>query len=201
MKDKKWKNEKKLEGLAAEIRICTKCSLYKSRVKAVPGEGDPKARIFLIGESPGRDENRTGRPFVGRAGKFLDEMLVASKIEREELFITNVVKCHPPENRDPRREEVRICITNYLFNQISLIDPRIVVLLGRHPTSVFFPEIEKMSDVHGKIIKKYDLIFIILYHPALAIHRQDLKDVLRKDFKNISKALTMVSLQKNEIML
>lgn len=171
-----------IESLAKKIEVCTKCQLWESRKFAVPGEGNPEADIFLIGEGPGDEEDRTGRPFVGRAGKLLDEMLVSVKLERQNLFITNVVKCHPPKNRIPKDFEIRTCTSNYLFNQIKLTEPKIIVLLGLTSLRVFFPN-KKLQELHGKYLKKDNHIFLVLYHPALILHRPDLKSVLQKDIK------------------
>jgi DNA polymerase len=178
-----------LESLASQIIICTKCPLFQSRKNAVPGEGNHKADVLFIGEAPGNIEDMQGKPFVGKAGKFLDEMLSSVGLTRGEVFITNVVKCHPERNRQPRTEEIIICTQNYLFNQICLIKPKLTVLMGRTPTKVFFPGIKKLSNIHGQFIKKNESLFLVLYHPALAIHRQDLKQVLLKDFQILKEFL------------
>ena len=119
-----------LEALAAQIRVCTKCPLCQSRTLAVPGDGKTSARVMLIGEAPGREEDETGHPFVGAAGRFLDHVLEGTGINRDDLFITNIVKCRPPNNRTPRAGEVETCTSNYLFEQIELINPALIMLLG-----------------------------------------------------------------------
>src|SRR5437868_1209620 len=120
----------KLEALAKKIRRCTKCPLCESRTNAVPGDGSYDAKLMVIGEAPGRQEDEVGRPFVGSAGKYLDQVLAGSGIDRSELFITNIVKCRPPKNRVPKPLEIQTCTTNYLFKQIELIQPKLIFLLG-----------------------------------------------------------------------
>jgi uracil-DNA glycosylase family 4 len=116
--------------LAAQIRGCKKCPLHASRTVAVPGEGQPSAKVMIIGEAPGREEDASGQPFVGAAGRFPNQVLAGSGLRREDLFITNVVKCRPPNNRVPRKNEVETCTTHYLFRQIALLNPRLIMLLG-----------------------------------------------------------------------
>src|SRR6266513_5599101 len=129
--------EEILEKVAAEVSICTKCDLSKGRTKAVPGEGNPHARILFIGEGPGQQEDRQGRPFVGPAGQFLDELLASIELRRSDVFITNVVKCRPPNNRDPLPEEIAAC-DNYLDRQIAALNPQVIVTLGRYSMAKFF---------------------------------------------------------------
>ena len=172
--------------------MCTKCPLHKSRKKAVPGEGNPKAEIFFIGEGPGSSEDEVGRPFVGEAGKFLDELLASAKIKREDVFITNIVKCRPPNNRDPLDEEVRICTTAYLYDQIRLIKPKLIVTLGRHSMHQFFPQIRSISAVHGKAYKKAGQVYMLMYHPAAALYQANLKQTIKEDFKKIIEILRQI---------
>jgi len=159
----------------------------------VPGEGNPKAEIMFIGEGPGTNEDREGRPFVGEAGQFLEEMLKSVGLNREDVYITNVVKCRPANNRDPLDEEVRICTTNYLYDQIRNIKPKLIVTLGRHSMHQFFPQIRSISAVHGKAYKKADQVYLILYHPAAALYQQNLKNTLKEDFKQIPEILKKIS--------
>ncbi len=174
-----------LESIARDVRSCTKCPLHRNRHKAVPGEGNPKAEILFIGEGPGQNEDQIGRPFVGEAGKFLDELLASVKIKREDVYITNVVKCRPPNNRDPLDEEVRICTTAYLYDQLRLIKPKLIVTLGRHSMHQFFPQIRSISQVHGKAYKKAGQVYMLMFHPAASLYQANLKRTLSEDFKKI----------------
>lgn len=181
-----------LDEIASEIKKCQKCALYKNRTNAVPGIGNYKAEILLIGEGPGRNEDEKGEPFVGDAGKFLDEMLDSIKLKREDIFITNVVKCRPPNNRDPLEEEVSVCTRNYLFSQIKAISPKLIITLGRHSMQVFFPQIKSISAVHGKAYKKAGQVYFICYHPAAAIYQASLKETMRDDFKKIPEIMKLI---------
>jgi len=183
-----------LESIAREVRMCTKCSLHKSRKNAVPGEGNLKAEILFIGEGPGSSEDNIGEPFVGEAGKFLDELLASAKIQREDVFITNVVKCRPPNNRDPLDEEVRVCTTAYLFDQIKLLKPKLIIALGRHSMHLFFPQIRSISEVHGKAYKKAGQVYMLMYHPAAALYQQNLKNTMKEDFKKIPEILKQIDM-------
>ena len=176
-------SEEVLREVAAEVSTCSKCNLCKGRTKAVPGEGDPHARILFIGEGPGFHEDRQGRPFVGPAGQFLDELLASINLKRSDVFITNVVKCRPPSNRDPLPEEIQAC-DDYLDRQIAALEPRVVVTLGRYSMAKFFGS-EKISSIHGRACKKDGYICIAMYHPAAGLHQASLKDVIREDFKKI----------------
>ena len=172
-----------LKEVAAEASVCTKCDLCKTRTKAVPGEGNPQASILFIGEGPGFNEDRQGRPFVGPAGQFLDELLASIDLKRSDVFITNVVKCRPPDNRDPEPGEIAAC-SNYLDRQIAAIDPDVIVTLGRHSMAKFFGN-EKVSMIHGRARKVDGRICIAMYHPAAGLHQASLKDTIRADFKKI----------------
>lgn len=173
-----------LEQVAKEASVCVKCDLYHSRKLAVPGEGPAKAEIMFIGEGPGFHENERGRPFVGQAGKFLDELLSGIGMRREQVFITNVVKCRPPGNRDPRPDEVATCTSNYLDRQMQAINPKVVVTLGRHSMGLFLPN-AKISDVHGQAFQTRGRLVVPMYHPAAALHQQSLRPVLEKDFSKL----------------
>jgi DNA polymerase len=182
-----------LDLIAREVQACKKCPLWKGRTQAVPGEGNPSAKILFIGEGPGENEDREGRPFVGDAGKFLDEMLESINLTRDKVFITNVVKCRPPHNRDPLEEEVRICTSQYLFDQIKQIKPELIVTLGRHSMQVFFPQIKSVSAAHGKAYKKTGQVYLILYHPAAALYQQSLRETMKEDFKKIPEILQQIN--------
>ncbi|HEX7586627.1 MAG TPA: uracil-DNA glycosylase [Patescibacteria group bacterium] len=174
---------------------CSKCALRAGCTRVVPGEGSAEAEIMFIGEGPGKKEDELGRPFVGAAGKFLDEMLAAIKLKREQVYIANVVKCRPPGNRDPLPEEVEACWP-WLMEQIKIIDPKVIVTLGRHSMERFLPG-QKISEVHGKAMRREipeigKRVFYTLYHPAAALYNGSMREVLIKDFKRIPKVLEKI---------
>lgn len=181
-------DEKELQKLAKQIMVCTKCELHRSRKKAVPGEGPTHAEIMLIGEGPGARENEQGRPFVGAAGKFLDQLLEQAGVTRADVWITNVVKCRPPGNRDPLPDEVETCTSNYLQHQVRIVDPRIIVTLGRHSMGLFFKG-AKITQIHGQMRKVEDRFVIAMYHPAAALHQLSLKPVIMADFAKLPELL------------
>jgi uracil-DNA glycosylase len=173
-----------LAEVAREVSDCPKCDLQYSRKKAVPGEGPADARIMFIGEGPGFYENEQGRPFVGAAGKFFDELLEKVSMKREDVFITNVVKCRPPGNRDPEPDEIENCTGNYLFRQIEAINPKVIVTLGRHSMGLFLPD-AKISSVHGQSTWVKGRLIVPMFHPAAALHQQSLRPTLEKDFARL----------------
>jgi uracil-DNA glycosylase family 4 len=177
-----------LESLYAAIKACPDCDLCKTRTKAVPGEGSPTAEIMFVGEGPGYNEDQQGRPFVGAAGKFLDELLASIGTRRSEVYITNVLKCRPPNNRDPLPNEVEAC-RKYLLRQIELIKPRLIVTLGRFSLAWFFPK-DGIGKVHGQLRRLGDQHFYHVYHPAAALHAGNLRKVIQEDFARIPGALT-----------
>ena len=176
-------SEEILKEVAAEVSTCSKCDLCKGRTRAVPGEGSPQARILFIGEGPGFHEDKQGRPFVGPSGQFLEELLKSINLKRGDVFITNVVKCRPPENRDPLPVEIEAC-NDYLDRQIAAIRPQVIVTLGRHSMAKFFSG-EKISVIHGRARKKDGYICIPMFHPAAALRTESYKIALREDFKKI----------------
>ncbi|CAN5855954.1 uracil-DNA glycosylase [soil metagenome] len=176
-----------LEEIAAEVRVCPLCELARTRTHAVPGEGNAQAAVMLIGEGPGFHEDQKGRPFVGAAGKLLEELLDKAGLTRQEVFITNVVKCRPPGNRDPLPDEMMAC-SGYLERQIDTIDPTVIVTLGRHSMSRWFPG-EKISKIHGSPKKVGARTVVPMYHPAAALHQGNLKPVLEEDFASLRKIL------------
>src|SRR5438093_172945 len=188
--------EEILKEVAAEVSVCAKCDLCKGRTKAVPGEGNPHAKIFFIGEGPGFHEDRQGRPFVGPAGQFLDELLASINLKRADVFITNVVKCRPPGNRDPEPEESQAC-NGYLDRQIAAINPQVIVTLGRYSMAKFFGN-EKISAIHGRARRIDGRICIAMYHPAAGLHQQSLKDTIRSDFKKIPQMIAKAERQSAE---
>lgn len=181
-----------LEEIASQIKVCRECPLNKSRTQAVPGEGNSQASILFIGEGPGENEDRQGSPFVGEAGQFLEEMLASIGLKRSDVFITNVVKCRPPHNRDPLEEEVRVCTSNYLFKQIKLVNPKLIVTLGRHSMQTFFPQLKSISQVHGKAYKKANQVYLLLYHPAAALYQASLRKTQLEDFAQIPEILKQI---------
>lgn len=181
-----------LDQIAETARRCTACELHKGRTIGVPGEGNPKPQIMLIGEGPGKNEDLTGKPFVGAAGKFLEEMLAAIKLTRNDVFIGNVVKCRPPNNRDPEPEEIDICTKLYLFHQIKLLKPKIIVTLGRFSMSLFLPEHFRISAVHGKPFRRNGQVYLPLYHPAAALYQGSLRETLKQDFMKIPTILKKI---------
>lgn len=189
-----------LESIAQQVTVCTKCNLCKGRTNAVPGSGSPTAEILFIGEGPGEQEDKQGLPFVGAAGKFLDELLEGINLKREDVFITNVVKCRPPGNRDPLPEEVLECWP-YLRAQLYALKPKLVVLLGRHAMNRFLPNL-KISEAHGKPKRYKGQVYIPMYHPAAALYKGDLRKVLHQDFQTIPAILAKVrSLPPEEVIL
>ena len=168
-------------------KLC-KIGLKKTATQAVFGDGDPKAEIVFIGEAPGKKEDETGVPFVGAAGKFLAEMLASIKLKREHVYITNIVKYRPPENRDPTPKEKNTCAP-WLYDELNFIQPKLIIFLGRHSMNNFFPDL-KIADAHGTLIhKKLPHItteyFLPLYHPAAALYNGGMRETLLKDFKKI----------------
>lgn len=191
-------NEKKEHELAELNRMMAAsclCELRKTALNVVPGIGSADARLLFIGEAPGKKEDETGEPFVGAAGKFLNEMLASIGLNREDIYITNVVKYRPPNNRDPLPEEVVACWP-WLRAQVELIAPKIIVLLGRHALERFVPG-KRISVEHGKAFRRTvpDLgtyVFFALYHPAAALYNGSMRETLMKDFAKIPKILEML---------
>lgn len=171
------------DDLEAQIKSCSQCRLSEGRTQAVPGTGSRTADIMFIGEGPGYYEDQQGVPFIGQAGKVLNYLLGSIGLKREDVFITNMVKCRPPDNRDPQADELSSCST-YLDKQIELISPKVIVTLGRFSFSKFFPG-EAISKARGKPRKWRDTIVYPMYHPAAALHNPKLRPVLENDFKNL----------------
>lgn len=176
-------SEQVLSQVAEEVSVCTKCMLHHSRNKAVPGSGPANADIMFIGEGPGFHENQQGLPFVGAAGRFLDELLESINLKRSDVFITNVVKCRPPGNRDPQAEELQAC-GEYLERQIQAINPKVIVTLGRFSMARYLPN-AKISVVHGKPMRVKGRLIVPMYHPAAALHQGSLRPVVVRDFAKL----------------
>jgi DNA polymerase len=180
-------NVETLQEIREQVQVCTRCELYRGATHAVAGEGNPEARILLIGEAPGFHEDAQGKPFIGNSGKFLTELLAKAGLNREDVFITNVVKHRPPGNRDPLPDEIMACAL-WLDQQIAIIDPDIVVTLGRFSMARFFPG-QRISKIHGQP-KEVDGRFVVpMYHPAAALHNGSLKPEIEADFAKLPRLL------------
>ncbi len=176
-----------LAEIAAEVNRCTACELHKGRTRAVPGEGPVRAEIMFIGEAPGRNEDMQGRPFVGQAGKLLGQLLGEIGLTREDVWISNIVKCRPPENRDPRPEEIAAC-SGYLERQISLLQPKLIATLGRHSMEKFFPG-AKITRVHGQAKRDGKRVLIPLYHPAYILRNMGAMPDAVRDMQRIPRLI------------
>ncbi|MEO8468534.1 MAG: uracil-DNA glycosylase [Chloroflexota bacterium] len=182
-----------LEAIGAEVTACTRCRLHTGRTKSVPGEGHPDTEVVFVGEGPGMNEDRAGRPFVGRAGDLLVRMLGTIGWKREEVFITNVVKCRPPDNRDPEPDEIEACLP-YLQRQLAVIDPPLIVTLGRHSMARFIPG-AKISQIHGTThpvdpaTGASSALVYAMYHPAAALRSSDVERQSFDDAAGIPAAL------------
>lgn len=183
-----------LTQIAKAVQGCRKCRLYRTATQAVPGEGSAGARVVFVGEAPGFNEDQQGRPFVGRAGQLLEELLSEIGLKRPDVWIGNVIKHRPPENRDPMLDELRSC-RSYVFDQIKAINPRIVVTLGRFAMEVFLPQ-AKISAVHGHPFRVSGRVIFPLYHPAAALRSESVLRELRSDFRRLP---AVVKLQEEEI--
>ena len=173
--------------IATEVSACTRCTLHTTRNKSVPGEGPINAEILLIGEGPGQNEDNQGRPFIGAAGKFLSELLAQAGLKREDVWITNVVKCRPPGNRDPLPDELSAC-NEYLERQIAALDPKIIITLGRFSMGKYMPG-AKITKVHGEMQRHGDRFVIPMFHPAAALHQAALKPAILADFAKLPEML------------
>jgi DNA polymerase len=172
-----------LRELALGIGSCQNCALAKTRTRAVPGEGNPNAEIVFIGEGPGFHEDQQARPFVGAAGKFLDELIGSIGLRRSDVFICNVLKCRPPGNRDPLPAEIAEC-KPWLDRQLETIDPKVIVTLGRFSMSRYFPG-QSISKIHGQPRKFGDVTVVPMYHPAAALHQGSLRKTIEYDFSKL----------------
>lgn len=176
-----------LTQLYQEIARCHDCELARCRTKVVPGEGPDHAELLFIGEAPGWYEDQEGRPFVGPAGKFLDELLASIGLSREKVYIANVIKCRPPENRDPLPAEIRAC-GKWLDRQIEMIQPRMIITLGRYSLARYFPD-ESIGKIHGKPKMYGKVICYPMYHPAAALHQASLRKTIEADMLRIPQVL------------
>jgi DNA polymerase len=185
--------EAALEAVATEVRSCTRCRLHETRTLAVPGEGSPDTEVVFVGEGPGYNEDRQGRPFVGRAGALLEKFFATLRWRRDEVFITNIVKCRPPDNRDPEPDEIAACAP-YLRRQLEILDPAVIVTLGRHSLGRFMPG-ERISQAHGTLrpvdpeTGASNALAFALYHPAAALRTPDIERASYQDVAAIPAAL------------
>ena len=177
-----------LTELYKEIALCQQCEIAKYRTKVVPGEGAEDADILFIGEAPGWHEDQQGRPFVGPAGHYLDELLASINLKRGQVYIANVIKCRPTGNRDPLPVEIHNC-RRWLEHQIELIRPKMIVTLGRYSMAMFFPG-KSISKIHGTAQKRDNIIYYAMYHPAAALHQQSLRPIIEADMLKITALLT-----------
>lgn len=176
-----------LTELYQEIANCRDCELAKYRTKVVPGEGSEDADLLFIGEAPGWHEDQQGRPFVGPAGAFLDQLLASIGLSREQVYIANVIKCRPPQNRDPLPAETQAC-RKWLDRQIEIIRPRMIITLGRYSLARYFPD-ENIGKIHGKARKVGGIIYYPMYHPAAALHQGSLRRIIEADMLQIPRVL------------
>lgn len=174
-----------LEEIHREIAECTNCDLHMSRKLTVPGEGPVDARVFFVGEAPGEKEDIEGRPFVGSSGRLFDKLLKMNGIDRAEVFITGVVKCRPPDNRDPRAREIAACNT-YLERQFDVIQPAVICALGGIALKTLLGPKASLNKLRGRPLKRNDITYYALYHPAAAFYREELMDVLKKDMQDFA---------------
>ena len=176
-----------LNELNQEIACCLLCEIAKQRTNTVPGEGPEDAELMFIGEAPGWHEDQQGRPFVGPAGHYLDQLLASIGLARRQVFIANVIKCRPPDNRDPLPMEIQNC-QKWLDQQIDIIKPKMIVTLGRYSMAKFFPG-KSISKIHGTAVRRDNAIYFAMYHPAAALHQQSLRQAIETDMKKIPTVL------------
>ena len=171
-----------------EVLVCTKCRLSEKRKHAVPGEGSGSARVMFVGEAPGEQEDLLGRPFVGAAGKLLTELLESIKLDRKDVYITNIVKCRPPNNRPPRKDEAAAC-RDYLDRQLKLVRARVICPMGNSAIRALLKSEEQVSDLHGVLFEREAVTYFPMYHPAAALYTFALRKVMEDDFRKLKKLL------------
>ena len=185
-----------LANLAEQISGCPKCALAKTRTNAVPGSGNPNADIVFIGEGPGFHEDQQGLPFVGAAGKFLDELLASINLRRKDVFICNVIKCRPPNNRDPLPDEIDACAP-WLTQQLEVLKPRMIVTLGRFSMSRYFPG-ATIGRIHGQAKRIDGVLVVPMYHPAAALHQASLRQTIMEDFRKLPGLLELAAAEETQ---
>ena len=185
-----------LTDLYRQIELCHQCDIARLRTKVVPGEGAENAEIMFIGEAPGWHEDQQGRPFVGQAGQFLDQLLLSINLKRPQVYIANVIKCRPPDNRDPMPTEIQNC-SHWLESQIDIIKPKMIVTLGRYSMAKYFPG-KSISKIHGTAVKRDNVIYFAMYHPAAALHQQSLRKDIEADMQKIPKLIAEMNKLQEE---
>lgn len=185
-----------LPTIAQQVKTCTQCPLAKTRTNAVPGAGNPNSEIVFVGEGPGKNEDLQGLPFVGAAGKYLEQLLASINLTRDDVFITNIVKCRPPGNRDPLPEEVSTCAP-YLTQQLATIKPKLIITLGRHAMNFFLPNL-KISTAHGQPKRYRGQVYLPLYHPAAGLYRASTRTDIDADFLKIPIILKKITEAKEK---
>ena len=185
-----YKIEQPFINLYSKISDCLACKLAQFRSKTVPGSGSSTSKLMLIGEGPGKREDELGLPFVGRSGQFLEKMLLSIGLSRQDVYITNVVKCRPPDNRDPLAQEIKAC-NNFLQEQIAIVNPIVIATLGRFSMSIWFPD-EKISQIHGEVKNIDGRLIMPMYHPAAALRNGSLRKTIQNDFLKIKKLLVEI---------
>ncbi len=182
-----------LEKISSEVLVCTKCRLSETRKNAVPGEGSKNTRVVFVGEAPGEQEDIQGRPFVGAAGKLLTELLASVGLRREDVYIMNIVKCRPPNNRPPRKDEATAC-RPYLDRQITLIQPKVICPMGNSAIHAFVDSDESVAGLHGIPFEVGPVTYFPMYHPAAALYTLSLKTIMEEDFKKLRALLDSLAL-------
>lgn len=177
-----------INHIASEISKCKACHLYKTRTQTVPGKGNPKSKIMIIGEAPGHNEDLKGIPFIGKSGRILDNLLISIGLDRTKIFITNIVKCRPPKNRNPNLTEISAC-SSFLDSQINTINPLIIITLGVFSLKKFLPG-TPIKNARGSIHQWNGYNIYPIYHPAAALYNPTLLPKMESDFKNISRLIT-----------
>ena len=185
-----------LTELYQQIALCHKCDIARLRTKVVPGEGAENAEIMFIGEAPGWHEDQQGRPFVGQAGQYLDQLLLSINLKRPQVYIANVIKCRPPDNREPLPTEIQNCC-DWLDRQIDIIKPKMIVTLGRYSMARYFPG-KSISKIHGTAVKRDGTIYFAMYHPAAALHQGSLRKDIEEDIKKIPKLIAEMNKVQEE---
>jgi DNA polymerase len=183
--------EAEWEKLTSQILNCRFCPLFKTRTQAVPGEGNRKAQLMFVGEAPGRDEDLQGRPFVGRAGQLLTKIIQAMGFERNQVYIANVIKCRPPENRTPRPDEVKVC-SPYLIKQINLIKPKVIVALGKVAAEFLLPTTRSMSELRGNFGEYRGIPVMPTFHPSYLIRNEGNKEIKKMVWEDMKKVLKLL---------
>ncbi len=175
------------------IRVCVRCPLHQSRTQAVPGEGPVGAEVFFLGEAPGGKEDRLGRPFVGPSGMLLNRLLETAGLDRQEVYITSCVKCRPPNNRTPHTDELKICQATWLNRQIDLVDPQVIVLLGRVALQQVLKDQRSLRQIHGEVVARDGRQYFLTYHPAVAFRVPETRDSMEEDMTRLKELLARQS--------